>query len=441
MDHFEPYVSKTQHGFLSGKSCLSNLLHCFDKIDDILGNGDDVDILYLDFQKAFDTVPHHRLLHKLKIYGISGSTLAVISDFLTDRTFQVRVGDTLSDVYNVTSGVPQGSVLGPLLFLIYINDIPNGIRSFLLLFADDLKLITNANSPKATQHDLNVLQEWQEKWLLSFNTIDSKCKVLPVRMNGIENHNSYYLNGSLLPTIQSEKDIGINVDCSLKWDKHIQQNILKAKKCIGWVTRNVISRERDVMLNIYKSLVRPHLEYCVQLWNPVPKHGNWATVMELESVQRMFTRLIDGVGLMTYNERLSNLKLTTLIERRARGDLIEVFKIFRGLCKYGDNLFDFSRSGMNIVLGKDSSTVINTFQMRVAKYWNKIPDKIKLAESVDEFKSNLESFKKTNISKLGNYWELSDEIYNRINDNNRGDYVKYMNENPHIAKRRHVNIN
>ena len=174
MEHFLPYVSDSQHGFLRGKSCLSNLFECFDKIDEILDEGGNVDILYLDFQKAFDTVPHNRLLHKLRMYGITGKTLDVIADFLSGHTFRVKVGDTMSKMFKVTSGVPQGSVLGPLLFLIFINDIPDGIKSFLLLFADDLKLIVNADLKDVTQQDLDILTEWQNKWLLSFNTVDVK---------------------------------------------------------------------------------------------------------------------------------------------------------------------------------------------------------------------------------------------------------------------------
>ena len=201
MNHFEPFASNVQHGFLNGKSCLSNLLECFDKVEEILANGDDVDLLYLDFQKAFDTVPHQRLLYKLKSYGISGNVLKVISDFLTGRTFQVRVGDSFSSIFEVISGVPQGSVLGPLLFLIYINDIPDGIKNFLLLFADDVKLIMNANTGSINQQDLDKLCKWQEKWLLIFNTIDHKCKVLPVARGSREVSNKYYLNGYLLPEL------------------------------------------------------------------------------------------------------------------------------------------------------------------------------------------------------------------------------------------------
>ena len=365
--------------------------------------------------------------------------MEVISDFLTGRTFRVRVGDSLSSVFQVTSGVPQGSVLGPLLFLIYINDIPDGIRNFLLLFADDIKLIMNANTGSINQQDIDKLSEWQEKWLITFNTIDHKCKVLPVARSNRDVNNMYYLNGCVLPVVDSEKDLGVNVDSSLKWNKHIQKNIVKAKQCIGWVARNVISRESKVLLNIYKSLVRPHLGFCVQLWNPIPMHGNWTIIMELESIQRLYTRMMDDVGQMTYRDRLTKLNLTTLIERRARGDLIEVFKIFKGIAKYGGNLFKFSRSGMNIVLGKDSGTCVNTFQKRVAKYWNKIPDDVKInSNTVDMFKSNLLKFKNSNISKPGNYWELSDEIFNRINDNNRNEYVKFMTENPYHANRRFV---
>ena len=300
----------------------------------------------------------------------------------------------------------------------------------------------NASTGSINQHDLDILQEWQTKWLLTFNTTDSKCKVLPLsRGNGRDTNIVYYLNGDVLPVVHSEKDLGVNIDYTLKWDDNIQQNISKAKKCIGWVSRNVISRERKVMLNIYKSLVRPHLEYCVQLWNPVPGYGNWTIIKDIESVQRMFTRMIDGVGLMTYSDRLKELHLTTLIERRARGDIIEVFKIFKGIANYGENMFKFSRSGMNIILKNYNVNSINTFQVRVAKYWNKIPDDIKVSsDTVDAFKIKLESFKKNKFCQLGNYWELSDEILNRINDSNRTDYVSYMNENPYIAKRRHINI-
>ena len=160
--------------------------------------------------------------------------------------------------------------------------------------------------------------------------------------------------------------------------------------------------------------------------------------MELESVQREFTRLIDGVGLMTYKERLEKLQLTTLIERRARGDLIEVFKIFRGLCMYGKTLLKFSRSGMNIVL-KSNLPHVNKFESRVVNFWNKLPDELKLAKNVADFKVGLESYKKDNISKQGNYWDLSGEIFNRINDSNRESHVVFMQENKHIAKRRGIN--
>ena len=300
-------------------------------------------------------------------------------------------------------------------------------------------MVVSANLPSITQDDLDILNEWQKKWLLSFNTADSKCKVLQVSRKGRTIFNDYSLNGSVLPVIDSEKDLGVTVTDNLKWDAHMCQIISKSKKCIGWVTRNVISREIEVMRNIYKSLVRPNLEYCVQLWNPVPKHGNWAIIMELESVQRSFTRLIDHIGILPYKERLKRLKLTTLIERRARGDIIEVFKIFRGLCRYGESFFKFSRSGMNIVLDSDS-TDINTFQIRVAKYWNKIPDSVKMAETVCDFKTRLEAYKQLNIDRTGNYWELSNSVFDRINDSGREQHVDFLMENPYIAKRKGINL-
>ena len=134
------------------------------------------------------------------------------------------------------------------------------------------------------------------------------------------------LNGNIMTESEQEKDLGFRTSGTLLWNDQISACINKANKMTCWKTRNLISREKVLMLRIYKALVRPHLEYCVQLWNPAPEHGNWSTILKIEGVQRRFTRMIDEVGLLPYSERLEVLKLTTLIERRTRGDLIEVFK-------------------------------------------------------------------------------------------------------------------
>ena len=162
------------------------------------------------------------------------------------------------------------------------------------------------------QEDLNLLNNWQKKWLLSY-TRDNKCNVLQVKQNRRQIFNQYLLDNAILPVIECERDLDVNNVNDLSWDYHISESINKAKKCIDRVSRSVISRDPNVMLNIYKTLIRPHLENCVQLWNPIPKHGNWGTILELESVKRKFTRLIDGIGLETYRCRLNKLKLTTLI--------------------------------------------------------------------------------------------------------------------------------
>ena len=440
LNHVTPLISKQQHGFMEGKSCLSNLLEFIDAINDLLANGECVDIFYMDFQKAFDTVPHYRLLSKLRGYGINGKTLAAISDFLSGRTFGVVVGDHCSSTYPVTSGIPQGSVLGPLLFLLYINDLPEGIQSSISLFADDVKMLAKAAGKDQTQQDIDSMCEWQDTWLLEFNTKDGKCKVLHVGKDN-PSHN-YYLKGLPLPVVKSERDLGVYVEQSLEWDVHIQKCIGKAKGVIAWVSRNVITRSPEVMVNLYKTVVRPHLEYCVQLWSPYPRHGNWEIIMAVEGVQRMYTRLIDGVGLLPYETRLSKLKLTTLLERRARGDLIETFRIVTGIANYGSNLFRKSPYGDNLIArtGTNDKRKCDFFSNRVLKYWNRLPYDVKSAKNVDTFKSRLGSFKDKNPGRSQQYWELSQEIFSRISDSDRNSYVTFMSSNPYIAKAKGINI-
>ena len=196
------------------------------------------------------------------------------------------------------------------------------------------------------------------------------------------------------------------------------------------------------MLKLYTSLLRPHLEYCVQLWSPLPSHGNWGSILSIENVQRNFTRAIEGVGLLTYNDRLKKLGLTTLLERRARGDLIETFRILSGIANYGSTLLKLSHSGRNLVSrpGDQNSFKYSFFSRRVIHYWNKLPHHIKNSESVNQFKNRLDKFRERNLDLPGHYWELSSEIFTRINDTNRNDYVTFMTNNPIVAQLKNISL-
>ena len=451
--HIMSFVSKkinpNQHGFVEGKSCLSNLLESVECIIELLEDGAPVDVFYLDFCKAFDSVPHHRLLTKLRNLGISGNTLDIIKDFLSGRRFKTFVGGAYSYLRNVLSGVPQGSVLGPLLFVIFINDLPDCINGISKLFADDLKVIMDANDTESTFNMLESLQNWQNVWLLKFNP--SKCKIMHVPFN--ENPlQEYVFSGVTLECIEAEKDLGVLTSSDLKWSKHIKSCISKANSMIAWVTRNLIIREINVMRNVYKTIIRPHLEYCAQLWSPPACHGNWAAIIELENVQRRFTRLIDDIGTLPYSERLDALQITTLAERRVRGDLIEAYKIVNGLVEYGKDIFNLSRSGDKIVSTKSNNidrnikTLSNNFlSERVISFWNKLPSFVRNSVSVNDFKINLEEFKKTNnLVDTGNFWEVSNIVLAKIEGVNyiekKKQQVQYLYKNPCVAKRKGINI-
>ena len=183
------------------------------------------------------------------------------------------------------------------------------------------------------------------------------------------------------------------------------------------------------------------------MWNPIPNRSNWATILAIENVQRRFTRLIDDIGLLPYRERIKRLKLTTLAERRCRGDLIETYKIISGSVNYGSSFFNMSRSGVNIVSTSpanagDSSKAF--FKERVIKVWNSLPLFVKKSKNVENFKVNLDIHKKNCVSVSDNYWDISEEVFKKIesttSEKSRCGYVEFMKENPWIAKRRGINI-
>ena len=203
-----------------------------------------------------------------------------------------------------------------------------------------------------------------------------------------------------------------------------------------------------------KIIIRPLLEYCVQAWNPAACHGNWSIILEIEAVQRRFTRLADDIGMLPYSKRLDSMKLTTLAERRIRGDLIETFKMVNNIVDYGKGIFKTSRCRNNIVseinlsstCSKDIKKLKSMFlPERIRQYWNKLPSYCKNSEDVDHFKINLDKFKKESIhTDNDNYWEVSRIILDKIEGNlnyitNKEAHNKYLTENPYIAKRKGIN--
>jgi len=200
-------INNYQHGFRKGSSCLTNLLTFLDKVVGCLDTGDDVDVVFLDFAKAFDKVPHQRLILKLESHGITGKLLSWITNWLTNRKQRVCINGIKSSWIWVLSGVPQGSVLGPILFLIYINDLDSGIKNWILKFADDTRIfgaIKNTDDQCMMQKDLNTLLQWTKEWQMLFNV--EKCKVMHLGRNNMQY--DYTLDNTLLDTVSVEKDLG-----------------------------------------------------------------------------------------------------------------------------------------------------------------------------------------------------------------------------------------
>ena len=264
------FFDKCQHGFRSNRSCVTQLLEVLNDFSKMVENGDCIDVIYLDFSKAFDTVPHQRLLSKLKAYGIQNNMLSWIESFLSERKQRVRVNTAYSDYAPVTSGIPQGSILGPLLFIIFINDLPKDTSCTCKIFADDTKLYNSDKNHSLLQRDLLSFLKWSEKWLLKFNK--GKCSVLHMGKNNRKE--KYYMDSNLteeLKTIESEKDVGVTFSTDLKFNLHINNVIKKSNQLTGLIKRSFTYIDKEMLLKLYKSMVRPHLEYANVVWHPFYK--------------------------------------------------------------------------------------------------------------------------------------------------------------------------
>ena len=394
-------LKKSQHGFLKGRSCTTNLLEFVEKLVGCHDTSTPVDVVYLDFAKAFDKVPVAKLLAKVKAKGIRGNILNWIKDWLSNRKQRVVLNGKFSTWLEVFSGVPQGSVLGPLLFLIFIDDLDDfaPLIKNLSKFADDTKLghpVLNDEDRNILQSQLDSLSMWAETWGMQFNV--SKCKVMHV---GNRNQKfDYTMQGQVLSSVEQEKDIGITFVETLKPSLYCTEASRIAKGILKQIARSFHFRDKHVFLNLYKRYVRVHLEFATPVWSP------WQVgdITRLEKVQEKAVGMISGLKGNSYEEKLRELGLPSLERRRYRADLIQLFKIIQDL----DSVE--SRTWFKIVnLTRPNTRAINSnhgvinfeipfkrtelsknfFCVRAAKFWNDLPVNVKKAPNIAIFKKKI----------------------------------------------------
>ena len=332
-------------------------------------------------------------------YGIRGKVHSWIKEFLTDRSQKVVIEGKSSDSANISSGIPQGSVLGPILFLIFINDLPDVILSFIKLFADDAKLFGRVNSIMqglTVQVSLDNSVDWAKLWEMNYHF--KKCKHLHVGNHDLDiEYTMQTETGEIkVEKVQSEKDLGVIFDQKLKFTEHIISKVNKANRNVGLIFRTFTFMDKDMFLNLYKSVVRPHLEYASTIWYPMYKKD----IIQIENVQRRATRLVKCIKHLPYEERLKTLGLPSLEYRRERADLIQVYKIMHGIDKIDkDKMFKLSRyratRGHSLKLYKKRARLkvrANSFSNRVVDNWNSLTEDIVNAPSLNAFKSGLNRF-------------------------------------------------
>ena len=382
MTHLESngILSNLQHGFRTHRSCETQLLLTTFDFAKALNQKKQTDAILLDFTKAFDRVAHQRLLHKLAYYGVTGHSLAWIKSFLSERKQSVVLDGVASAEIDVLSGVPQGTVLGPVLFLCFINDISDGISSNIKLFADDALLYRTVETHEDTaklQKDLTHLETWAKDWQMEFNA--KKCFVLNITKKRRVYSHKYKLNNTELEIVHDHPYLGINIDDKLNWNAHVNKVCSKATRSLNFIKRNLKHCPQATRELSYFTYVRPQLEYATSVWNP----STVCNINALEKVNRCGARFVCN----NYRQQASptvmmkKLHWNNLQERRHINDLTQMHKISH--CKYNINLDNIlkplpqrTRSNHRAYMNNFHTVcdaMKNCFFPRTIPSWNKLP--------------------------------------------------------------------
>jgi hypothetical protein len=310
-------MSDKQYGFRKKFNTTTQLLHVTYKAAEALNNKKNHHIVSFDFSKAFDKVPHQLLLHKLRGYSFNTQVLKWIEHWLEGRTSQVIVNGSCSGMFKNRSGVPQGSVLGPLLFLLYVNDMPRDVSSDCRLYADDALLCCNVRKSDGSdlQKDVSLLEKWSKTWCMPFN--NKKCQHMQV---GKETPDfTLFLNGEPISTTRQMKYLGVTIDCHIKWNTHVSNVVKQATKRLGMIKRCLDGANTKTKVIAFNTVVRPILEYATQVWSP-------SEVGLIRDIDRVHRRAIRWAYRMRKQDSVVEVRMlesiTDLKERRDQQDVL-----------------------------------------------------------------------------------------------------------------------
>ena len=394
-------LSDSQWGFCSGKSTVQALLTATNDWLHMMESGIEAGAVFFDFTKAFDSVPHKALIEKLQAIGLDGFLVQWITDYLTNRKQCVVVGGATSEFVPVVSGVPQGSVLGPLLFLIYINgiaELPLSPGSKLVIYADDVLLyrpIRQASDFQLLQQDVDALGIWADNNYLTFNPSKCKAMVFSSRRQPVPFPANFSLNGFLLEVVDSVKYLGLSISSDLSWTNHINSITSKARKLVGLLFRQFYRcADTDVIRKLYIAIVRPHLEYASQVWDPYLLKDQ----QTLESVQKFACRVCLKRWDLNYSTMLEDLNIPTLAARRKQLKLCTLYNYVHGLSVAPTETLSHrvplvsSRHVHDLTLVRPfahTNRFMYSFFPNTISLWNNLPSPIVHSNSIGTFKHSL----------------------------------------------------
>ena len=393
--------STIQHGFISNRSTQTQHLKFFNDLTQILNKKTNCDVIYIDFSKAFDKISHRKLILVLHHYKINPQIIAWITDFLHQRTQRTVVENKFSSVCAVTSGVPQGTVLAPKLFNLYLESLILNIdkkceQTKVYAFADDLKILSS--NPQDLQIALNTIESWSSNWNLQIQPSKSEHIFFPYSRNSSSSLNTFYINQAPIPKSENVKDLGLILSNNLKWSNYISSITTKANMTAHTILRSFQTNNIKLIINLFNMYVRPTLEYNTCIWNP----NLTKDINSVESVQRKFTKRLcqrNNIKFNSYNDRLKILKMETLETRRYKRDVIIMFKIYHNLIDIDFNEFFTSTTSsynlrghsyqLNIPKHSSFTPRQNFFSNRILTIWNKLPEDLLNAQNLGIFKSKL----------------------------------------------------